>query len=111
MRPRCDASTSSRASPWGALGIAIGSPDDRIFDDDDVEAAKAVRLFLDAGISEEGVLEVSRVIGDSMAKVAAAIGGVAREALVRPGDTERDLGMRYLQARRGLVPFPRPPGA
>src|SRR5919197_602581 len=88
-----------------ALGIALGDPEDRAFDDEDVEAAKAVKLFLDAGIPEKGVLEVSRVLGDSMAKLAAAIGHAAREALVRPGDTERDLGMRYLKATRELVPF------
>jgi adenylate cyclase len=88
-----------------ALGIALADPDERSFDDDDVEAAKAVKLFLDAGISEKGVLEVSRVMGDSMARVAAAIGGAAREALARPGDTERDLGMRYVTAIRELGPL------
>jgi adenylate cyclase len=88
-----------------ALGLAIGDPDERRFDEDDVEAAKAVRLFLDAGIPEEGVLEVSRVMGDSMSKLAASIGGVAGQALLRPGDTERDLGMRYVQATRELGPF------
>jgi adenylate cyclase len=88
-----------------ALGIALGGSDERVFDDEDVEAAKAVKVILDAGIPEQRVLEVSRVMGDSMAKVAAAIGQAAREALVRPGDTERDLGMRYVKASRELVPL------
>jgi adenylate cyclase len=88
-----------------ALGLALGDPDERIFDEEDVEAAKAVRLFLDAGLPEEGVLEVSRVMGDSMSKLAAAIGGVAGQALLHPGDTERDLGMRYVQAMRELGPL------
>jgi adenylate cyclase len=88
-----------------ALGLTIGDPDERRFDDEDVEAAKAVKLFLDAGLPEEGVLEVSRVMGDSMAKLAAAIGGVAGQALLQPGDTERDLGLRYVQAVRELGPL------
>jgi adenylate cyclase len=88
-----------------ALGLAVGDPDERRFDDADVEAAKAVKLFLDAGLPEEGVLEVSRVMGDSMSKLAAAIGGVAGQALLQPGDTERDLGLRYVQAMRELGPL------
>ena len=88
-----------------ALGLAIGDPDERVFGEGDLEAARAVRLFLDAGIPEEGVLEVSRVMGDSMARLAAAIGGVAGQALLRQGDTERDLGLRYVQANRDLGPL------
>ena len=88
-----------------ALGLAIGDPDERVFGEGDLEAARAVKLFLDAGIPEEGVLEVSRVMGDSMARLAAAIGGVAGQALLRQGDTERDLGLRYVQANRDLGPL------
>jgi adenylate cyclase len=88
-----------------ALGLALGDPDERRFNDDDVEASKAVKLFLDAGLPEEGVLEVSRVMGDSMAKLAAAIGGLAGQGLIHPGDTERDLGLRYVQAIRELGPL------
>src|SRR5262249_55969529 len=87
-----------------ALGRAIGAPDERRFNGDDVAASKAVKLFLDAGLGEEGVLEVSRVMGDSLSKLAAAIGGVAGQALLQPGDTERDLGLRYVQAIRELGP-------
>lgn len=88
-----------------ALGLAIGDPDERVFGEGDLDAARAVKLFLDAGIPEEGVLEVSRVMGDSMARLAAAIGGVAGQALLRQGDTERDLGLRYVQANRDLGPL------
>src|SRR4051794_9680431 len=33
-----------------ALGLAIGDPDELRFNDEDVEASKAVKLFLDAGL-------------------------------------------------------------
>jgi adenylate cyclase len=88
-----------------ALGLAIGDPDQRMFGEGDLEAARAVKLFLDAGIPEDGVIEVSRVMGDSMARLAAAIGAVAGQALSREGDTERDLGLRYVQANRDLGPL------
>jgi adenylate cyclase len=87
-----------------ALGLALAERDDRVYGDADVEAARTVTRFLDAGFSEETVLEVCRVLGDSMARVAATVGGVVRDTLVRPGDTERDLGLRYAQVTRELGP-------
>jgi adenylate cyclase len=39
-----------------------------------------------------------------MARVAATIGGVVGQTLLQPGDTERDLGLRYAQVAGGLGP-------
>ena len=87
-----------------ALGLALAAPDERVYGDEDVEAARTVMRFLDAGFSEQTVLEVCRVLGDSMARVAATVGGVVGETLAKPGDTERDLGLRYGQVTRELGP-------
>lgn len=87
-----------------ALGLALAGPDDRVYGDDDVEAPATVTRFLEAGFSEETVLEVCRVMGDSMARLAATIGGVVGQTLVRPGVTERDVGLRYAQVTRELGP-------
>jgi adenylate cyclase len=90
---------------WRALGLALGDPDeDRVYTEEDVTAASTVMRFLEAGFSEQTVLEVCRVLGDSMARLAATVGGVVGETLVRPGDTERDLGLRYAQVTRELGP-------
>ncbi|HEY2603825.1 MAG TPA: adenylate cyclase regulatory domain-containing protein [Thermoleophilaceae bacterium] len=87
-----------------ALGLALADPDDRVYGDEDVEDARTVTRFLEAGFSEDTVLEVCRVLGDSMARVAATVGGVVGQTLVQPGDTERDLGLRYAQVTRELGP-------
>jgi adenylate cyclase len=87
-----------------ALGLALAAPGELAYGDEDVEAAKTVTLFLGAGFSEDTVLEVCRVLGDSMARVAATVGGVVGETLAQPGDTERDLGLRYAQVTRELGP-------
>ena len=88
-----------------ALGLAVPDPDECAFGQADIEAACTVKTFLDAGFSEEGILEISRVMGDAMAKLAATIGAVAGSALLRPGDTERDVGLRYAQAVRDAGPL------
>jgi adenylate cyclase len=87
-----------------ALGLALADPDERVYGDEDLKAARTVTVFLEAGFSEETILEVCRVLGDSMARVAATVGGVVAETLAQPGDTERDLGLRYAQVTRELGP-------
>jgi adenylate cyclase len=101
-RSRLDPNFQDRL--FRALGLALADPDERIYGDEDVEDARMVTNFLEAGFSEDSVLEVCRVLGDSMARVAATVGGVVGEALVQPGDNERDLGLRYAQVTRELGP-------
>jgi adenylate cyclase len=87
-----------------ALGLALADPEERVYDDEDLNAARTVMVFLQAGFSEGTVLEVCRVLGDSMGRVAATVGGVVGDTLAQPGDTERDLGLRYAQVTRELGP-------
>jgi adenylate cyclase len=87
-----------------ALGAPIPADDDRVFGDADVEAAKRAKLFLDAGLPEEGVLETSRLIGISMANLASANRDLVGEVFTEPGIDERELAMRYAAAARTMAP-------
>lgn len=88
-----------------ALGLTRPDPDDRILGEADLEALKTLKKLLDAGIPEEAVHETAIVIGEAMARVADASRQVVGRALIRPGDTERDLGLRAAEASRALVPL------
>jgi adenylate cyclase len=88
-----------------ALGLPRPDPDEKILGDADLDALKTLKGLLDAGIPEEAVHETSVVIGESMARIADASRQVVGRALVRPGDTERDLGLRAAEASRTLVPL------
>ena len=88
-----------------ALGYPNPRPREKLYTDEDVEVARVHRRFLDAGLPREGTLDVARVIGQSMARSAAAIRLMAGDALIRPGDTESDLGLRYAAAAQELVPL------
>ncbi|HEV7187984.1 MAG TPA: adenylate cyclase regulatory domain-containing protein [Blastococcus sp.] len=46
-------------------------PDDRVYGDDDVETAEAMKLFLDGGFAGERVDEITRVLGEGMGRLAA----------------------------------------
>ena len=89
-----------------ALGLPwVGDPDAKVFAEDDLEAARRARAFAEAGFPEEATLEVSRVIGEAMSRVAAAIRNLVGERILQPGDTERDVGLRYAELARETAPL------
>ena len=87
-----------------ALGLPIADPDERAYTESDLEAARTVKSFVDAGIPRDVLTEATRVFGQSMARVAEAVRGIVSEAFARPGDTERDLGLRQAEVARELAP-------
>jgi adenylate cyclase len=88
-----------------ALGLPRPDPDEKLLGDADLDALKTLKGLIDAGIPEESVHETAVVIGESIARVADASRQVVGRALVRPGDTERDLGLRAAEASKQLVPL------
>lgn len=89
----------------GALGLPVPDDDDPALTEADVEAAKRLRLLLDAGLPEEGIVEATRVIGLAMAQIAAANNTLIGEALLTPGDTELEAARRYVAASEALRPL------
>jgi adenylate cyclase len=91
-----------------AMGAPRPEPGERILTEEDLELARRAKRLLDAGIGREAFLEITRVMSQAMASVAAAFATTFGEALLRPGDTERDLGVRYADAMRELGPLAAP---
>jgi adenylate cyclase len=88
-----------------ALGAPIPEDDQPVYADADLEAAKRAKLFLDAGLPKEGVLETSRLIGISMANLADANREMVGEVFTEPGVDERELALRYAEAARAMSPL------
>ena len=88
-----------------ALGAPIPEDHERAYTDRDLEAAKRAKLFMDAGLPEEGVLETSRIIGISMASLADANRDMVGEVFTEPGIDERELAMRYAAAAEAMPPL------
>jgi adenylate cyclase len=88
-----------------ALGAPIPEDDQPVYADADLEAAKRAKLFLDAGLPKEGVLETSRLIGISMANLADANREMVGEVFTVPGVDERELALRYAEAARAMSPL------
>jgi adenylate cyclase len=91
-----------------ALGLPVPGLDEVLFGEDTVEAARAAGLFRKSGLPQEGLLELTRILGDAMVPVAEGIRRLVGEALLRAGDSEQDLGVRYERAAVDLLPLLRP---
>lgn len=90
---------------WKALGMALTEDDEVRFTEGDRDAAHRVGQLREAGIPEEAILEVARVIGLSLSQVAAAIRGLGGQVFVQAGDTERDAGLRLAGATEATAPL------
>jgi adenylate cyclase len=91
-----------------ALGVPVRQPGERAITEDELELSKTAKLLLDAGLPDELFLELTAVMSRSMASIAATFTSVFGEALLQPGDTERDLGLRYAETLRNLGPLAAP---
>jgi adenylate cyclase len=86
------------------LGLPEAGPEDRVFAAPDVDAARSMKLFLDAGLGEHALDDVTRVLGESMARLAATVAGGFVEAFLEPGDSEHDVARRFADLAEQLTP-------
>jgi adenylate cyclase len=70
----------------------------------DVDAARIARGYVEAGLTEEQVLTVSRVLGRSFVQIAEFLRQVTFELVLRPGSTELELARSYQAASEVLTP-------
>jgi adenylate cyclase len=98
-----DLETLQRTS--AAFGVPYPDPDERSVTEVDLEAAKRVKAFYDLGLPEEGMLQVARTVGMATARIAEANRELVIRTLMQPGDTERDLALRFAAAAEHMLPL------
>jgi adenylate cyclase len=86
------------------LGLTETSPDEPVFGEEEVKAAESTRLFLDTGLREEAIAEITRVLGEGMARLAATTAAAFVEAFLEPGDSEEEVAERFAVLAEKLVP-------
>jgi adenylate cyclase len=90
---------------WQALGMPRNDDDARVNAEEDLDAARQLRRFVDAGLPEDGIREVARVLGDGTTRLADATKTLIAEAFLHAGDTELDVAERYGGAAHAMVPM------
>ena len=86
------------------LGLPEPGPEDRLFGDEDVAAARSLKLFLDAGLGEDGIVQITRVLGEAMAKVAATTTAAFAASFLQQGDSELDVAQRFADLAKQMTP-------
>jgi len=70
---------------------AVGRPNpgrgERIFTDDDIETARVIKRFVDAGLPRRELLEVGRVLGQGMARTSDAVRQLSAGMIDRTSST------------------------
>jgi adenylate cyclase len=88
-----------------ALGVPYPDPDAVEATEADLEAARRAKSLRDAGLPEDGMLQVARTIGMGAARIAEANRELTVRTLAQPGDTERDVANRFAAAAEHLLPL------
>jgi adenylate cyclase len=86
------------------LGLPEPGPEERVFGEEEIEAAKSISLFLQSGLGEDSIAEITRVLGEGMARLAATTAAAFVEAFLEPGDSEDEVAERFATLAEQLTP-------
>jgi adenylate cyclase len=86
------------------LGLPEPGPDERMFGEEEIDAAKAISMFLSSGLGEESIAEITRVLGEGMARLAATTAAAFVDAFLEAGDSEDEVAERFAALAEQLIP-------
>jgi adenylate cyclase len=91
-----------------ALGLATPDPDEKAYGSADFEAARLGCQYRAAGFPDDEALEVTRVLGQGMARYAEATRELVAQTFIEAGADERTLAHRYAEIAEQLLPLAAP---
>lgn len=105
MAERAELEPEFLANLTRALGLPMPDDDEAIFTERDLEAARTVGGFRSAGIGDDELLEVTRVLGHSLSQIVATLRSMFTQTFFKPGDSEYDVAVRWSAAAKELNPM------
>lgn len=90
---------------WRALGMASGDPDEASYLDADLEAAERIGALRAAGMADDSILELARVMTSGLNPLAVTINSVFASNYLEEGDDEQSAAVRFAEASRDLLPL------
>jgi adenylate cyclase len=88
-----------------AMGLPIPEPDEAVYTEDELESAKRIGVAREAGISDEEILDLLRVLGRGLSQAAESLRAFPLKLVLEPGMSEAELAVRYAQAAAQLYPL------
>src|SRR6202035_1214650 len=94
-----------------AMGLPVPEPEDPVYTEAEVESAARTVLAREAGISDEEILDLLRVLGRGLSQAAESLRLpeslrlLPLKLVLEPGLSERELAGRYAEAAAALYPM------
>jgi adenylate cyclase len=88
-----------------AMGLPIPESDEALYTEAELESAARTLVAREAGISDEEILELLRVLGRGLSQAAESLRALPLKLVLEPGMSERDLASRYGEAAAQLYPL------
>jgi adenylate cyclase len=88
-----------------AMGLPVPEPEEAVYTEGELEAARLVHIGRQAGLSDTDQLDLMRVLGRSLAQVAEALRAMPLRLALQPGISEPALAAAYAEAAGQLYPL------
>jgi adenylate cyclase len=88
-----------------AMGLPIPDPDEPSYTEAELESAQMLNYARAAGLSNEDILDLLRVLGRGLAQAAESMRALPLKLVLEPGLSERELALRYATATAKLYPL------
>jgi adenylate cyclase len=88
-----------------ATGLPVPEPDEASYTEAELASAQMIRVAREAGISDEDLLGLLRVLGRGLSQVAETLRAVPLKLVLEPGMTEAELAQSYAQSASELYPL------
>ena len=91
-----------------AMGLPIPEPDEPVYTDAELESTRMIHVARDAGISDDELLDLLRVLGRGLSQAAESLRALPLKLVLEPGMSEPELAYEYAQAAAALYPLVNP---
>jgi adenylate cyclase len=91
-----------------AMGLPIPEQDEAVYTTAELESARMIHVARDAGITDEDVLDLLRVLGRGLSQIAETLRTLPLKLVIEAGISEPELASRYAQAAGVLYPLVNP---
>jgi adenylate cyclase len=88
-----------------AMGLPIPEPDEAVYTEADLEQTRMIHVGRAAGILDEDLLDLMRVLGRGLAQAAESLRALPLKLILKPGMSEAELAQQYAQAAAQLYPL------
>jgi adenylate cyclase len=88
-----------------AMGLPIPDSDEPVYTEAELESIRMIHVARDAGISDEELLDLLRVLGRGLSQAAESLRALPLKLVLEPGMSEPELARRYALAAEQLYPL------